>query len=62
MLLSMAMVRRLIKELEFDAPGPWNPEEVEVYYAKIRQEMDQKYSVYQLHRRFAHRLSSPLSP
>lgn len=48
-------------KLEFGAPEPWTAEEVEVYCAKIRKELDQKYHIYQLHRRFAHGLSSPLS-
>lgn len=37
--------------IEFGAPQPWSEEQVTVYVAKMREELDKNYHIYQTNRR-----------
>lgn len=36
---------------KFGAPSPWSPAEIEVWVAKLRNEIDQGYHVYNMNKR-----------
>ena len=44
----LAVSKLTIKE--FGSPTPWTPEEVTVYCAKLRNELDEGYHIFQYHR------------